>query len=439
MTDRSRYNDVSGLLAILTKHAKTRTWLRYDENPKVQDAKTLPDLIKPQHDLLGDLFKLQDNLSFVRSTVVSSMSLLFANSFDEWSLTEGDKDDWVYTMVNRFQNLCRAVGQGSRKHPLPPWASALPWHMPVTAAAKQVSGEIKYLYGFNEEVGMPWRVDSKHPKNPPEFALKVNCSRLATQPIIATFVDGTNCDIVDFDCARYEQYMSHSRKAHSAAPFDGTHKTTKHKIKVAKRSDRQPLVSIYEQQKQILQVAVKYFEGDSEEAQEQAAIVFMVDLATLYCEALVTKDDLKTKRNLKIAQLMQQKKIKSPGILKRPASSMQKKPAMAMTAEAEEAEEVEDEEAAEVEESDKEGEEKHAKVMKKPSSSSSVGQPSSTKPAAKKLAAKKPAAAQVAAAQVAEGDGEEVPIEVDDDDLFLEVPMPEPDLGDIGSAFALLL
>ena len=428
MSDRSRGTDAEALHDILAKHATTRTWLRYDENPKVQEAKTLPDLIVPHYDLLHELYKSQSNFSFVRSTVQAAMLQLFTNSGDQWGLTEADQEDWVFTMVNRFQNLCRAVGQACRKNPLPPWASALPWQTLAAQPAAKHTKEIKYLYGFNEEVGMPWRVDASKPKNPPEFALQVDSSRMATEPIIAVFADGYRCDIVDFDCAKYEEYRRTTRGSRSAAPFEGTHKTTQHKIKVAKRSDRQPLVSIYEQQKQILQVAISWFEGETDEAREEAAIVFMVDLATQYCQALVTKEELKTKRDQGVHDLKLQK-TKSPGVLKRPAANILKRPAT-------EAINVEDTEEKDAEEKD--AEEKPAKVMattlkKRPAGKSSVKQPSSKRPAAAQ-----PAAAQLAAEQAAAGDGAQEQIEIEDD-LFLTTAMPEPELGDIGCAFASLL
>jgi hypothetical protein len=428
MSDRSRGSDVEALTDILAKHATTRTWLRYDENPKVQEAKTLPDLILPQHDLLHDLFRTQSNFSFVRSTVQAAMLQLFTNSCDRWGLTAADQEDWVFTMVNRFQNLCRAVGQACRKTPLPPWASALPWQTLAELPGAKQSKVIKYLYGFNEEVGMPWRVDSNKPKHPPEFALQVDSSRMATEPIIAVFADGSRFDIVDFDCAKYEEYRRTSRGSRSTAPFEGTHKTTQHKIKVAKRSDRKPLVSMYEQQKQILQVAISWFEGENDEAREQAAIVFMVDLATQYCQALLTKEELKTKRDQGVHDLKLHAK-RGPGVLKRPAASILKKPA----SEAINVEDTEEQDAEEKDAEEKPAEVQATTVKKRPAGKSSVEQPTSKRPAAAR-----PAAAKAAVAQAAGGDGEEEQIEIEDD-LLLSSAMPEPELGDIGSALNSLL
>ena len=226
----------------------------------------------------------------------------------------------------------------------------------------------------------------------------------------------------------YEEYRRTTRGSRSAAPFEGTHETTQHKVKVAKRSDRQPLVSIYEQQKQNLQVAISWFEGETDEAREAAAIVFMVDLATQYCQALVTKEELKTKRDQGVHDLKLQKKKKSPGVLKRPAANILKRPAT-------EAINVEDTEEKDAEEKD--AEKKPAEVMattlkKRPAGKSSVKQPSSKRPAAAQ-----PAAA-LAAEQAAAGDGAQEHVEIEDD-LFLTTAMPEPELGDIGCAFASLL
>ena len=92
----------------------------------------------------------------------------------------------------------------------------------------------------------------------------------------------------------------------SAAPdrlaWAGEHATTHHKITVAPRADRKPLISMLEQGSQVCQVHLDCFPGD-ENPQKHGASQLMKEIAMAYSSDSVKKGDLLGMRDDRLARL----------------------------------------------------------------------------------------------------------------------------------------
>jgi hypothetical protein len=99
--------------------------------------------------------------------------------------------------------------------------------------------------------------------------------------------------------------------------FESEHNDTHHKVTVKDRTDRQPLISMYEQQRQVLQVSVNSFES------HWHAAACMVGIARQYCNGEVDKATLKELRDRTIPKKAGVSKGKSHHTAKRPACNME--------------------------------------------------------------------------------------------------------------------
>ena len=85
----------------------------------------------------------------------------------------------------------------------------------------------------------------------------------------------------------------------------GTHSQTKHKIVLKQRVDRVRLLSLYEQQRQTLQVTMSSFgpvgsehvQLDRDHPTLKKALAMMIPLATQFCQNELAKKDLKAARD----------------------------------------------------------------------------------------------------------------------------------------------
>ena len=99
--------------------------------------------------------------------------------------------------------------------------------------------------------------------------------------------------------------------------IESEHKDTHHGITVKDRTDRQPLISMYEQQRQVLQVSVNSFES------HRQAAACMVGIAKQYCNGEVDKATLKELRDRTIPKKAGVSKVKTRHTAKRPACNME--------------------------------------------------------------------------------------------------------------------
>ena len=105
--------------------------------------------------------------------------------------------------------------------------------------------------------------------------------------------------------------------------WQGVHATTHHKVTVCPRTDRRPMVSMFEQGSQICQIHLDTFEGDTE-TQQKSAFDLMVELAMAYTSDSINKTELLQVRGDKVEALglgRPKRGRKATASLKRPAAA----------------------------------------------------------------------------------------------------------------------
>jgi hypothetical protein len=151
--------------------------------------------------------------------------------------------------------------------------------------------------------------------------------------MMAVFEDGTEQIVPELTVAALEA-------AQTRGPVDaywtGEHSLTHNALVVKKRVDRHLLVSLYEQQRQICQVAVHWWFADSsvehspaeDEEAEQKALIFMKKFAIAYSQDDIGRDELYDQRDkllnidgLKMSRMKKVKQFSNDGVAKRPAAA----------------------------------------------------------------------------------------------------------------------
>ena len=78
---------------------------------------------------------------FTRSAVSAASKQLVV----QFGMSPDSSKDWVETMTDRLQNLCRTVSQSLRKKPRSEFAATFPW----SATTKDTTAEFGYIVGYD--------------------------------------------------------------------------------------------------------------------------------------------------------------------------------------------------------------------------------------------------------------------------------------------------
>ena len=142
--------------------------------------------------------------------------------------------------------------------------------------------------------------------------------------VVATWAGGHSHEVPGLSIGRLKEILG---RGHSTGDlWCETHCESKHKLTVKQRVDRCLLLSLYEQQQQILQLRLNLFGKVEDEAKQlpkehptlQKALSLLIPLATKYAKNEIKKQDLKTLRDSEMKNI-----VPSP-CLKRPAASQAK-------------------------------------------------------------------------------------------------------------------
>ena len=219
------------------------------------------------------------------------------------------QQDYVVTMAARLMNMQAHLthAKNSKKKVL--WYDELmktdqiPLEdVPIFDPAELFVIEDK---GFNKELLECWR---KLKGCKLEFADCVEIGKEDHDPITAVFKDGERLVITDCTTSQYKALTggASERKGKQTAQdvWAGSHSISKNNIYVRERTDRQLLMSMYEQKLQILQVNVATFriEGEADNSLDNAG-KFMADLAQDYAADKVRKEELKAERDKRLMEL----------------------------------------------------------------------------------------------------------------------------------------
>jgi hypothetical protein len=329
-TKRDRFSgNAEALLAIISPFACKKKWLVYDECEKVKDAKTMPVHIAEQTELLRALHQVQPNLSFVRSVIATAMGNLFDNKAVELCLKGEYRSSWIDVHTRRLMNLCHAVAQGIAKSANTPWVKEL--GLKGTVVPEPLLEEAKeYTFGYDVELKKAWRQQAgSRSKKEISDRMEVPENALPHHQVVAKWLDGASWNIPDITVAMFKEMTDSVRRGNTEALefFSGEHCSSHHKIVVKARTDRQPLMSMFEQGRQILQVAVARFDGKPEDATTLAG-KFMANIATLYSQDKLQPADLKGHRDRGLAESWPKVKVvrKKPAAASSSAATLEKAP-----------------------------------------------------------------------------------------------------------------
>ena len=282
-----------------------RSFLRFDESSKTSEVKTDVAAVEAAHVLLDALHKVEPRLNFTKSAF-RSMSQTFLKETEErgdWKLAEKDVEGYLTTMSCRLMNLCHVVKQGECKKVLAKWVLQLPWRAGISQPRETIlddddtPGEVAYKYGWDREARKAWRIpvgvnikSKADVQKTKEFCVQVKMPSNLEAPVVAEWHDGHTWDVAEVNGA---DFSGGARKAPQTLHiyYEGEHKDTHHALVVKPRADRQPLMALYEQRAQILQVNVKDFES------EAAAGTFLAQIGKAYAAGDIMKETLTSYRN----------------------------------------------------------------------------------------------------------------------------------------------
>ena len=160
-----------------------------------------------------------------------------------------------------------------------------------------------FFYGYAPELRKAWRVpvDSRGKEKEACESMNYADEALDSDPMLATWSDGHEHLITDITVGQWKaQIQPRNQHKEDGTLWEGTHSTTHHRLRIAPRADRDEhgLVSLYEQQRQVLQVMVKWFMKSGEdglygatEAVAEAAI-FLQKIARRYANNDFDTDQL---------------------------------------------------------------------------------------------------------------------------------------------------
>ena len=136
--------------SVFKSFVTSRSWLVCDESAKSFRNKVAQKCALKHVALLTALHEHSPSLVFTRSVVTAAFRRLVVH----FGMSQDSSKDWVETMTNRLQNLCRTVNQSLRKNPSSEFAATFPWSPTTTDTA----GELGYTVGVRS--GSPFRLAS---------------------------------------------------------------------------------------------------------------------------------------------------------------------------------------------------------------------------------------------------------------------------------------
>ena len=304
-----------------------------DESQKVQKAKQIKTgkgSVTDNLKLLGHLHGLQENLAFKRKTLKEMLwkcteNKDFLAKDRRWNMTAPEKSDYVETMTRRIRNLCRCTHQAQGDTKMcahGSWIDKLPWKQPAKEVKEvkkkeEASGSgIDHnatTYGFMKELLLPYRQrpGSNHKDTGLPIEVPNDCDQDACAT--ATWPDGSTHE-VPITYGELALLLRPGTTNPSVGALVNTETaTTHHRVTVWQRVDRNLLMSIYEQAKQIRCVKMSLFAPIEDQHSQQlathpavvAALEVMIPLAKDYAAGIIERKNMTWEKNSRVTQYLQ--------------------------------------------------------------------------------------------------------------------------------------
>ena len=319
--------------------------------------------IQGELDVLVAHHKAQANLSFTKTVVRKGLELAVKHmrtttTSARFKMNKQEEADWLDLSTRRIRNLCHVVGQAELKPVTPQWLKKMPWHAgdgtdigkededgdggegeeddfmgPEDEMADDEEDEEEeeaadvdddkestyvfvkspmkkpsankplYAISFSRELMLPIRTDDKGNQEP--GVIDEN-DKKAPQTTALRFSWPDGHKAVDKEMT-YEDLgkLGKTSKANGHNLEWEGETIGKNKLTLAQRVDRQLLLSLYEQSRQILMVKLNLWgaiENEHERLPQTSDILkkgvdFMTDIATKYAAGEILRADLKKYRD----------------------------------------------------------------------------------------------------------------------------------------------
>ena len=264
-----------------------------------------------------------------KATAVQALFLIREELKDtpKWAKLTKKEDlrDWEETLSRRLRNPMRVVAQAILKRKPPPWAldfvpkadaedrdplgnvPSPPGEEMTDAliedalASLDAGNDDAFEYGLNDELMLPTRKRKGSEICDTGLPIVVDPEAAPADEVVGKFIDGTEHGI---GITNAEWALKWPSQQASKCLYETEHKVSKHKITIKQRPDRKNiLMSIYEQGRQIVQVAQKEFGVAGSETMPNdhptvvATLKFMTPLADLYAQGGHTPASIKVERD----------------------------------------------------------------------------------------------------------------------------------------------
>lgn len=146
-------------------------------------------------------------------------------------------------------------------------------------------GDPKYCFGWDKELRQAWRAPLKRVTAKGATRKEYSCEvKVQNDSVVAVFADRYEWIVSDLSVADFNEKRGGAR--HDSW-WEGTHTTSHDRVAVRTRLDRTPLMSMYQQGKQIFQVFIEDFPDAA------AAAAFVAELAVEFTSDRLKKEQIK--------------------------------------------------------------------------------------------------------------------------------------------------
>ena len=315
------------LAAMATEGGKS--FIRYDESKETRHAKVQKERIVAVGKYLIQLRALHAGLNFKKSTLRKALTIVAKKMEPTWNLGHLHQRDWVDTMTSRISNVCAHTSACLRKDTA--WAmrifagctgdaeGGLSGAGAQAAVVRKPSALVErdWVYGWSQELNLAYRVrnpGTKERVNELSLPIKIESTARPTDCIVATWRDNSTYVVDEITVERFRK--GGARKTHAKeleVYWEKEHSTTHNRIFISQRTDREQLLSLWEQEHQLAQVALWKF-GPLPLPQPRpvpsdcpalvAAIKFLVPLGEAWAnDEIKDKDELKQEKDARLKKL----------------------------------------------------------------------------------------------------------------------------------------
>ena len=292
--------------------SKGRSFIRYSEERTTSYAKVEHARLEEFSNGLKLLHALEPSLVFSKGSLYKACELVLEEKRDTLKLQAEHEKDWAVAMSSRLHNALSHIAKALRdKKKLATDLRGLPGvEAPPKAAAP-------WTFGWCPENLLAYRSRKRGARELSEPITKPECAN-PEDPVRATFKDGSVCEVRGLTWSSWEAKAKATKPAASSKPkidimWEKEHVITHNKVVVKQRTDRCQLLAVYDQNRQVLQVCLKWFGNlplpqpemvPADNPALKKAFDFVLPLAEMWqSDAVKTKADLLALRDERLASL----------------------------------------------------------------------------------------------------------------------------------------